>query len=139
MTCFIQTQHFQNLSSYCLLTPLLSPSDTKWDVCMYVCSCRAIVVHQAWTCDIGLAWTVNTTTCAQHLICDNTQRISMHRSACTANKFAGSMLVDNEINVTREQRTFWCCLLHKQCNTTNILTFRSFGQLCAGKKQAKVR
>ena len=26
MTCFIQTQH---LSSYCLLTPLLSPKDTK--------------------------------------------------------------------------------------------------------------
>ena len=29
MTCFIQTQHFQNLSNYCPLTPLLSPKDTK--------------------------------------------------------------------------------------------------------------
>ncbi len=35
MTCFIQTQQFQSLSIYCLLTPLLGPKDTKCNV--YVC------------------------------------------------------------------------------------------------------
>ena len=29
-TCFIQTQHFLNLQTYCLLTPLMSPTDTEY-------------------------------------------------------------------------------------------------------------
>ncbi len=30
--CFIQPQHFQNLQSYCLLTPLMSPRDTTCEL-----------------------------------------------------------------------------------------------------------
>ena len=53
LTCFIQTQHSQNILRHCLLPPLISPKDTK---CKLIAVAEVEVHLQQIWCDMALRY-----------------------------------------------------------------------------------